>query len=219
MAAITIVQPAGPRLPPHPQAAIRAENGYTLWLRFAPEGVDIAGIGVVWSPLERPGRRPLVARTSDGLPTISYNIVLGHPNHQQDIELEVRAIRELAQSGMRVTMVNLSPSEAGPWRIDDLGISASLRQHGTNRLTRAIATLRLVAASDVDSQATLLKRYTLKSPTAPVVIKIAKGMTLASLATLYYGDPYHWQPIYDFNKLKSNTLKVGKKLTIPVIPV
>lgn len=214
---ITIVQPAGSILPAHPKAALRAETGYTLVLRWAPTGADLAGWGVVWSPLDRPGRRPLVARTSDGLPTVSYSILLGGLSHQDSIEPELAALRVLAESGSRVTLVNLSPQEAGPWRIANVSVSASLRQHGTNHFTRAVVSLDLVAAVDVNSAATVVRRYTLKSPTRTIYVYVKKGMTLRSLAYKYYGDPYHWRPIYDKNRLKSTTLKIGRRLAIPVI--
>jgi LysM repeat protein len=203
----------------HPQAAIRAENGYTLILRYAPTGAELGGWGVVWSALDRPGRQPIVARTAEGLPTLSFEFLLGDPDHQVDVEPYVRALRKLAEGGQRITLVNLSPQEAGPWRIDDLKVSATLRQHGSNRITRATVSISLIEAVDVNTRASVVSRYKRKSPKKAYKYKVKKGDTLKSIAHKAYGDPYAYPAIVKANKLKTTKVAVGKTLTIPKIKV
>jgi nucleoid-associated protein YgaU len=203
----------------HPKAAIRAENGYTHVLRWAPTGAELGGWGVTWSALDRPGRRPIVARTADGLPSLSFEFLLGDPNHQVDIEQPLAELRHLAESGQRITLVNLSPQEAGPWRIDDLRVEATLRQSGTNRFTRATATLSLVAAVDVVTTTGTAPRFKRTSPKKAYKYKVKKGDTVRSIATKAYGDPYAFPFIVKANKLKTTKLKTGATLTIPKIKV
>lgn len=217
---IGIIRPeSNVQLAAHPKAAFRAEDGTTVIIRWAPRGADLGGWGVTWSALDRPGRQPIVARNGEGLPSLAFEFLLGDPDHQVDVEAEIAALRRLAAGGQRVTLVNLSPNEAGPWRIDDLKVNASLRQHGTNRITRGTCTVSLVAAVDVNSSATVVPRYTRKSPKKAFKYRVKKGDSLKSIAYKYYGDPYAYGYIVKRNKLKTTKLKTGKTLVIPTIPV
>lgn len=204
---------------PHPKAAIRAEDGYTHTMRYAPVGAELSGWGITWEALDRPGRQPIVARTAEGLPALSLEFLLGDPDHQVDVEQSITELRHLAAGGQRITLVNLSPQEAGPWRIQNIAVTATMRQHGTNRITRATVKLDLIEAVDVNTAATVVPRYKRKSPKKAYKYKVKKGDTVKTIAYKAYGDPYAYPFIVKANKLKSTTLKAGTVLTIPKIKV
>jgi len=211
---------AGPVIRPggHPKALLEAERGTKLIIPYAPRGTELGGLADTWERVDRPGRRPLTLRTGRRLPTLNLTLTLARPDVQSSIEDLLAALAKLGEAEERVTLSNMSPLERGPWRIADLSISSSARQYGTNAITRATATLSLVAASDALSRRGPLsggkdsgggsdvRRYTVK-----------KGDTLRKLADRFYGSPGKWPIIAKANGIKKPgaPLKPGRVLRVP----
>jgi hypothetical protein len=202
----------------HPKAVLEAEQGTRLVLPFAPRDGELDGLADTWERVERPGRRPLNLHSGEGLPTLELPLVLARADHQDSIEDLLEKLRKLGKARERVVLSNMSPLERGPWRITGLKIGSTARQHGTNHITRATATLTLTAASDALSRRGPLsggkdtgkgsdvRRYTVK-----------KGDTLRKLADRFYGSPGKWQIIAKENGIKKPgaDLKPGRVLRIP----
>lgn len=214
----------------HPKAQLVTESGTVLTLPYAPRGASLGGWADPFSTQDRPGRKPLVTRDGDGLATMGITITLAKLDHQATIEAELALLRTIAASGERITVVNLSPSEAGPWRLADLGIEAELRQHGTNNITTATVSLSLIEASDAAPTLGPVSGGVYVPPKPPksspgavsglkrtIKYKVRKGDTVRKLAIRFYGEP-EWQRIAIRNKLKRKNgykLKVGRIIYIP----
>lgn len=201
------------------KAVLEAERGTKLRLRYAPRTGDLDGLADVWQRLDRPGRKPLTLRTGRRLPTLALEVTIARPDHQDSVEDVLAKLVDLGEASDRVIISGLSPLERGPWRIDGLKITGTLRQEGTNHFTRATATLSLVAASDALSRRGPLSggkdgadgkvtRYTVK-----------KGDTLRSIAAKpsVYGTPQKWQRLAEANNIKRPNveLKPGRVLKVP----
>lgn len=230
MATLSITRPAlGPGRPPlptparpgrHPKVKLRADD-LELVLPYGPRGTSLGGLAAPWSTIDRPGRKPLVVSDGGPLRTMALTVFLGHSDHQQTVEGMLDKLRKIAASGDRVTLVNLSPLERGPWRLEDVSVTGELRQEGTNHLTRASVALSFVEASDANPKLGPINggkkgKGKNKLPTTHVV---KKGDTLRKLANRYYGEPGRWHRIARANKIKDpSKLKTGRKLRIPKLP-
>lgn len=212
------------RTPPasHPKAIIKGhDSGTEFVIPYAPRGADLAGQAAPWSSHARPGRKPLALRDGDNLATESLTLTLARPDHQDHVEDYIAALRALAKSGDRITLVNLSPSERGPWRISNLTINGTLRQAGTNYFTRAEARLDLLEASDANPKVGPVSggHGGKGGAKLPTFYTVKKGDTLRQIAEKFYGDPSKWKAIARANDLKDpDKLKVGAKLKIPKLP-
>lgn len=223
MPTLTITQPRdisdGGRIP-HPKARIRTEKGKVLVLPFAPRGNTIGGWADPITIQPRPGRKPLALRDGDGLTTLGLTFTLARADHQEPIEDYLRALATIAGSGHRITLVNMSPQERGPWRISDVTVTGELKQHGTNQITRATVTLALVEASDANPKiGPVSGGHGGHGPGKhPKFYTIRKGDTLRKIANRFYGDPGVWRQIAKANNIKDPTrLKVGRKIKLPKV--
>lgn len=221
MPTLTITQPAtGITAPgPHPKAVLRAENGLEVTLPYAPRGTSLGGFAPTWGTLDRPGRKPLVQRNGDGLLTGSLAFQLARPDHQEAVEDYITGLAAIADAGQRVTLLNLSPLERGPWRINGLAVTGTLRQHGTNVITRADVTLDLIEASDPNPQVGPVAGGTTSAgagSSIPKTYTVKKGDTLRRIANRFYGTPAAWKYLAAANGIKDpDKLKVGRKLHLP----
>lgn len=205
--------------PVHPKAKISTDGGLSIVLPFAPNEVEHGGIADVFSTLDRPGRKPLVTRTAEGLRVTSFEVLLARPDHQASVEDYISLLHRIGRSGDRITL-SLSALETGiVWRMTDLSISTRQRQHGTNAVTRATASLAFEEAVDAVvnvgplSGGTKTKRRRVRRTTHYVV---KKGDRISRIALRFYGDPNGWHRIAKASKLKHpHKLKPGRRLTIP----
>jgi hypothetical protein len=218
---------APPRLPPHPKSALVSETGLVIELPFAPkiEHGNWAGRHV---QQERTGRKPLLKRSAPSLRTISCELLLARPDHQQPVEDLLSALRHLEDSKERVRFRSLGPSEAGWWRITEMSVTDELRQHGSNYLTRVRASLTLTEASD--APASLIPPpsgppavTTPPSPQpepaevpGPNTYTVRSGDTLWALSIRFYGTGTRWTEIADANGVRDpRKLQIGTVLRIP----
>lgn len=204
----------------HPKVKLKAGDR-ELVLPYGPRGTALGGLAAPWSTVDRPGSKPLAVRDGAPLATLSLTVFLASADHQDSVEDLLATLARIAASGDRVTLVNLSPLERGPWRLDDVTVTGELRQHGTNHITRATVSLSFVEASDANPKLGPVQGGKKggngkKLPTTHVV---KKGETLRKLADRYYGEPGKWRVIAKANKIKDpSKLKVGRKLRIPKEP-
>lgn len=223
MASLTVTRPRTPTraevaTAKHPKARLRTEGGLRLELPYAPRGATLDGLADPWEVLERPGRSALVQRNGDGTPTLALDVTLARPDHQASVEDLIALLRRIAASGDRVTLVNLSPTERGPWRLAGLTITATQRQHGTNAITRATAALTFIAANDAKPRLGPVSggKRNKKGITKARHYTFKKGDTLRKLAARFYGEPGEWKRIARRNKIKDPAkIKPGRRLVIP----
>jgi LysM repeat protein len=223
--ALTITRPGSGTNggPSHPKVALVGQARRRLVLPFAPVGSDIGGWSDSWSRAERPGRKPLTVYDADGLKTLAFQVLLAHRNHQTSVEPLLAQLKALA--GDRLTILNASTFERGPWRMDTLTVTATHRQHGTNAITRASVALTFVEASDAAVRLGPVSggkkggksKGKNKNPQKAQPHKVKKGDTLRKLATQFYGEPGEWRRIAKANGIKAHHLDdyIGKTITIP----
>lgn len=215
-----VTVPPPPPVGDHPKAELVTEGGLRLVLPYAPTGSSLAGLAPTFGTYDRPGRRPLVLRDAEPLRSLGLEFLLARAHHQSSVEDLLSTLERIGKAGDRVTLVNLSVRERGPWRIGDLSTTVLLRQHGTNAITRASVSVSLLAASD---PVTRLGPVTggAKGPKPPGIrhprhYVIKRGDTLRKLARRFYGEPNEWRRIARRNHLRDpNNLPVGRRIVIP----
>lgn len=210
--------PAGQPRGAHPRAVLEAEKGTRLTLPYAPRGSDLGGLADRWEQVDRPGRRPLNLHAGQSLETMSLTLVLARRDHQDSIEDLLEKLAKLGKARERVVLTNMSPLERGPWRITDLSVSSTVRQHGTNHITRATAAVTFTAASDALSRRGPLSGGKDSGKGSDVrSYTVKKGDTLRKLADRFYGSPAKWKLIAKANDIKKPgaDLKPGRVLRIP----
>lgn len=219
MPTLTITRP-GPTTPRgrHPKAKLRTEKGRTFVFPFAPRGTQLAGWNAPVTVTGRPGRKPLTLVDGDGLDTMTLTFRLAKLDHQQQIEDYLRELEAIAASRQRVTLVNMSPRERGPWRISGLNVTGELRQHGSNLITRADVTLNLTEASDANPKVGPVSGgHSGNGPgKRPKTYVIRKADTMRSIANRFYGDPSLWRKLARVNNIKHpGNPKPGRKIRLP----
>lgn len=221
MAALTITQrrPAAPRAAASKRPRLRTEKGTEFEFPYSPRGTSLTGLAAPVTVQSRPGRKPLSLLDGGNLAGIDLVFQLAHFDHQLPVEAMITRLRQIAASGQRVTVLGLSPQERGPWRIDDLAITGTLRRQGTNELTRADVTLSLVEASDANPKVGPVSGgHGGNGGKRPKFYVIRKGDTLRKIANRFYGDPGVWRQIAKANGIKNpDKLKVGRKIKLPKI--
>lgn len=200
----------------HPKAILRTDSR-ELVLPFAPQGASLGGWAATFDRVDRAGRGPLVLRSGDGIADLAHTYTVGALDHQVSIEPVLDALRKIAEAGDRVVLVNLSPLERGPWRIESIAVEGTLRQHGSNDFTRATVSIGYVASSDLTRLGPVSGgKGGGKGITKARTYVVAQGDTLRSLALRFYGEPDEWKRIAKANGIKDPAkLKVGRKLRIP----
>lgn len=221
MAALTITQrrPIPPAPPPAKRARLRTEKGTEFEFPYAPRGTSLGGLASPVSVQSRPGRKPLALLDGGNLASLDLVFQLAHFDHQLPVEGMINRLRQIAESGHRVTVLGMSPQERGPWRVDDLSISGELRRQGTNELTRAVVSLSLVEASDANPKVGPVSGgHSGNDGKRPKFYVIRKGDTLRKIANRFYGDPSVWRQIAKANGIKNpDKLKVGRKIKLPKV--
>lgn len=209
-----------------PTVKLKTEDE-VLELPFGPRGAQLGGWADEWETIARPGRQPLTVRTGDGLPTLGLTVLLGHASdHQRSIEPLLAKLRSIAESGDRVTLVNLSVAERGPWCLEDVTVNVALRQAGTNHATRAEVGLSFIAANNATVKLGPVKGGKTKGGKGGKSGKgktsrytVRAGDTLAKIADKKWGEPGKWRAIARRNKIKRPaSIKPGDVLVIPPEP-
>lgn len=240
MPALTIRRPASrtaKQAPKgQPKATIITDGGIRLELPFAPREQDHGGLADTFEQLGRPGRKPLVTYTAEGLRACSFTVLLAHPDHTRPVEGYITRLKRIAGSGDRITLTNLGALTAGVvWTLNDVSIRTLLLQPGTNAITRAEASLAFVEASDAVVNVGPLsggkkprkgkkggrsrndkggKGGKGKATVQRYTVKA--GDTLARIALRFYDNPNEWRRIAKASGIRDpRRLKVGTRLTIP----
>lgn len=216
-----------PRLPAHPKVKLVDEHGRTVTLPYASTDLDLGNVAPSWEELDRPGRKPLLASEGLQLRRLRGTFTVGYPDHQRDVEQELHMLRLLARDGVKVRWDGYGPSEHGWWVIEDYQQRVSLRQHGTNRITRAEVTLTLAESAAAKVSLGPLTGGAKARPAKPAgqpepdraeprSHTVAAGETLYAIAQRYYGDGSRWPEIAEASGVRDpRKLQVGQKLTIP----
>ncbi len=211
----------------HPKAIIATTGGIKCVLPFAPREVDHGGWADEWSTLARAGRRPLVVRTAEGLPTLGFTVLLGSWDHQRSVEPLIDALRKIARSGQQC-YVSLGPSERGSWVLSSIGVRSLARQHMTNAITRAEVDLGFTAASSASMKLGPISQGAKPKPKPKPKAKpsagrwytVRRGDTLSGIARRTLGDADDWRKIANASQNKGklrnpNRIAVGLRLWVP----
>lgn len=239
MPTLTIRRPAAGTAPEqggHPKATIATDSGLRLVLPYAPNDVEHGGLSDTFENLDRPGRKPLVVYSAEGLRTTSFAVLLAHRDPQRPVEDLLGKLERIAGSGDRVTLSRLGALADGvAWNLTDVTVRTVARQHGTNAVTRAEASLTFTEAVDAVINVGPLtggkkpkkgkkggkgkadtggKGGKGKATTQRYTVRA--GDTLARIALRFYDDPNKWPRIAKASGLRNpRNLKPGTRLTIP----
>jgi LysM repeat protein len=213
----------------HPKAVLATNAGHRLELPFAPVEAELGGVAYTYAIVPRAGRKALVIPDAAGLRTLSFELFIGRPDHQQAIEDLLHTLRTIAAGAYRVSIRNLGQDVAqNAWRLTGYTQRTTLRQFGTNSATRATVPLEFVEASDVAVKVGPVSGGAKTSPAAKpggaktsgaTTYVVKRGDTLSSIAQHYYGDGSKWPTIAKASGVRDpRKLAVGQRLTIPAKP-
>lgn len=206
----------------HPKMKIVPEGGDPFTVPYAPRDSQSDDLVPTWATVPRGGQAPLLLRSGGRLPTMSFDLVFGHPDPRRSIERELARLRRLAASGKRFRVRLDATSAAHRWRLTGFSQTILARQHGTNEPTRAICSLTFTAASDSVVQVGPVtggsKGGGRDHDKRPKFYVVKKGDTLQGIAKRFYGEASYWRRIADANKIRDpKKVKVGLKLRLPRI--
>lgn len=118
----------------------------TLTLPWWPEEIENSGWAAGWAETERPGRSPVLTRSSDPLPSLRLPFVLRGTSVTESVQKDLDIVRALA-AAKPVVQLMLGQSSRGQWRIVEAGASETdWAANGEPSVADVILLLR--AASD-----------------------------------------------------------------------
>lgn len=211
-----VVPPPAPRR--HPKMKIVPQGGDPFVVPYAPRGSQTDALVPTWATVDRGGQTPLLLRSGRQLPTMSFDLIFGHPDHRRSIEKELGQLRKLAKSGKLMRVKLDTTSAAYRWRLTGFQQTIVSRQQGTNEPTRAVCAVTFTVASDSVVQVGPVSGGSKgdKKDDLPKFYVVKKGDTLQSIAKRFYGKASAWRHIADFNKIRDpKKVKVGTKLRLP----
>lgn len=205
----------------HPKMTIVAEDGTAFTVPYAPRETTLDGWAPTFATADRGGRQPLLLRSGQGLPQITFDLTFGAPDPQVSIERQLAALRTLARSGKRMR-VNLDPTTTQfLWRLTGFSQQVMSRQHGTNHATRAVCSLTFQRAVDAVVAVGPVsggKKGSGGNKKIPRYHVWRKGDTLVKLAVQYYDEASMWRRIADVNGIRRpKHIAVGRRLLLPLV--
>jgi hypothetical protein len=233
MPALTVARRLGqpwkrfvPTKPKHPKMTIVPEGGVPFIVPYAPREMSLDGVAPTYATADRGGRKPLLLRSGDGLRSVSFDLIVAHPDPDVSVEQTLHQLRALARGGARLR-VNLDHTTGSNlWRLTGFTQQVIDRQHGTNQPTRASVSITLqeavdpvVAVGPLTGGAKPAPAKPGGKPGAPAPKRthvVVRGDTLSKIALRFYGNARLYPRIADANKIKNpNQIKVGQRLVIP----
>lgn len=202
----------------HPKMEIVPEGGDPFVVPYAPRETTTAGFTPAFQTVDRGGRRPLVLEGGQGLPVMSFDLIVARFDPNQAIEGILHNLQELAESGARMTVRLDKTSARYRWRLTQFSQQVTSRQHGSNYATRALCSLEFTVASDP---------ATLTGPASggaksgncgdrPKFYTFKAGDKLSEIAKRFYCDTAKWRAIADANDIRDvQRIKVGTRLRLP----
>lgn len=151
MAAVTIRSDRFAVTGPHPRMVLQPAAGAPVAVPFAPTGGEWGGAARRWVEVSRPMRPAVLADTGPGLGVVAYTLLVAHRDGAAITAVLAGLRRIAAASGEAgaVTVTGLSQAEAGPWRVTDLGVKVTRREHGTNEPVEAEVSVTLTQIVDL----------------------------------------------------------------------
>lgn len=232
----------------HPKMLIQSERrDIKFVVPYAPNEVNHANLAQVWRSVERGGRTPLLLRSGRPLETLSFDLFLAARDRQKNtftasVARMIDGLQDLANTRQRIQILSLGSNITGWWRITDLSVTVTARQHLTNEPIRATATIEITRASDISvdvgpvrkskaprippgtgirNQPSSERRRNRKggeTATSTRIHIVRSGDTLSKIALKWYGraSTDAMQTIADANKMRvTSILRVGQRLVIP----
>lgn len=204
----------------HPKMQIIAEGGTAFTVPYAPREGSLDGVVPVFESVPRGGRKPLLLRAGDSLEVYSFELVVGHPDPQVDVDTELAELRSLAGSGKRLTVRLDEVTARHPWRMTAYSQQVAGRVHGSNGASRAVVSITLTEVSDpaVNLGPLTGGKSGQGDKDRPKFVVWKKGMSLRGLAEKYYGKGSRWHRIADDprNKIRDpKKIKPGTKVYLP----
>ena len=206
----------------HRKMLIIVESGVVFRVPFAPRETSLAGAGAVFSTVDRPGRKPLVIRSSTGLLKMSMELMIGEWDAQTSIERTLLQLQGFAGSGQRMRVVLDATSARTLWRMTEFSQQVTMRQHGTNAATRATCTVEFTEAVDAVvhvgpvSGGAKPAAAAPPRPSPPRVHVVVRGDTLWAIARKFYGNGALYPRIADANRVRNpNLIYPGQRFLVP----
>lgn len=203
------------------RCVIKTESG-KLWVHvpFAPREVSYTGMAPEYSETKRPGRRPLVMRTGDGIPHLTIDELLFYRNGAS-VEPDMSTLNKIAASNERVKVTWGVIEAMVLWRIVSLDYTTALR-NDSEQITQFTAKLDFEMASDPVLAPP--GNITLPPGGKTVLHTVARGETIVSIAVKYYKSYYgagyaalYWPWIAAVNNIRTPwAVKLGQRLVIPL---
>lgn len=201
------------------------------------------GMAPAWQQVERPGRKPILARAGETLTTLDLKVTVAAPDGGRldptgSVEYTLGRLAALAILDSEAAPIALTwgafdtsqnVTSSGLWHLQSIEIDSELRQPGTNNITRAEATITLIEASDAPaatgggSVPAWAQPPAPPQPVAAASVRSPSAWTVSasdtaySIATAVYGSAEPgWRTILTANGITNPTaLTPGMTLLIP----
>lgn len=171
-----------------PRMVIYTDNeSIILNVPFAPVSIDYSGFENTYNETQRPDRKPILTRSGKSLRKMSMELTLvskgvtnGHGTVvHQSVNSYITRLEELAGSDNPI-IVEYEPRTKGKWRIAGLSYSSVTRDHVSNEITQATATIEF-------TEIATKTEMTINNTRRPKKVTVRHGDTLTRIATTYYG--------------------------------
>lgn len=201
-----------------PKMVIRASNGQTWTVPYAPKVTDMEQDGLNWVDSPRPGNTPFLRIQSVKPRRMRMEFTLGN-NAGASIQSQIDGLRNIANKDVHVT-ISYSSNEAGAWRIIDLSYEVTRRNTANaptqGKMTVTFQQVRLDSVVPGPVKATVAPAPKPSSSGGARTYRVVRGDTLWALAVKYYGSGLQWRRIADANGVRDpRKLQIGTLLRIP----
>lgn len=209
----------------HPNVVIIGA-GRSVVLDVTNAAAAFSDLAAKWTEVERPSRKPILAREGLQLAKVSLDARIG-VDRQTDVGPRLAALTYIAANAESVVIGHTTPTGApytAAWTMTGLSYRVVQRRKGDNAITGVKATIELteshaMSATAAASAVAAARTAAPSSKAKPVARRytVRQGDTVWSIAQAFYpGDSGAWKRVASANGLRDvRDLPVGKVLVLP----
>lgn len=200
--------------PVKPAITLIGSAGSRIELPFQPASSKV-NRGNGWTNIDRPGGgvKPILARGKGVLKTLGFQVMIGYFDFTP-VDAILLAL-DRAADGPERWAVGYGPLEQGLWRITNMDLEATDRDH-LHRAVRATADMQFTEAGPAVGVGPVTGGVnSLHLQQRPATYTVRSGDTFTGIAVKFYGEARYIWLIANVNGLRNWNLHVGQVLKLP----